>query len=362
MRSLLQLISVVVGTSAQLTGSGFVAYFNYDGNLDVGGTIGPVTTVGTTQTIFYSLTGLDPMCQSGPSTTPNSCGLHVHRERTCTADAGPHYFTGTVTSDPWVSISYTSSADNTASSSIVINTGATSDEIEGRAFLVHAFDGSRIACVTLSAGGAATTYMAEAFVPYFNYAGPLEVAGSVGPVSTSGTTQLFSYSLTGVDQLCQNGPSGAPNSCGLHIHRERTCTGDAGPHFFTGEVTSDPWLTVGYTSTADNTTTGTLAVTSGATAAELNGRAFLVHSFDGTRVSCAILGALPSSVPISRSSGLSDGVIAAIALGSFFGLFFTVGIAWQLGAFKCFHSTQVPAVKSTIAPPDAATAGPSDRV
>ena len=60
-------------------------------------------------------------------------------------------------------------------------------------------------------------------------------------------------------------------------------------HYYTGAVTADPWTTVGY-STSDGTATGTLSVTTGATAAEVAGRALIVHGYDGGRVACALLG------------------------------------------------------------------------
>ena len=35
---------------------------------------------------------------------------------------------------------------------------------------------------------------------------------------------------------------------------------------------------------------GTLSVATGATAAEVAGRAFIVHAYDGSRIACALLG------------------------------------------------------------------------
>ena len=83
-------------------------------------------------------------------------------------------------------------------------------------------------------------------------------------MTTEGVTQSFSYSLTGVDPLCVNGAGEAGNSCGVHIHVGSSCASDAGGHYYTGIVTSDPWTNVGYTSAGcDGTADGTATVTTG---------------------------------------------------------------------------------------------------
>ena len=79
--------------------------------------------------------------------------------------------------------------------------------------IVHAYDGSRIGCALLS-DGVDATLAASAFVPYVGYNGALAVGGSVSPMTTSGTTQTFAYSLSGVDPACSSGAGSAGNSCG----------------------------------------------------------------------------------------------------------------------------------------------------
>ena len=166
----ISLLSLLLRPAAGvLTASGFVPYFNYNGNLAVGGVVGPMTTTGTTQTFYFSLTGVDPACASGPGSAANSCGVHIHSGTTCTEDAGGHYYTGTVTADPWTAITYTSTAANTAAGSLTVATGATEAEATGRAFIVHAADGSRIACALLGTGD--SNLEASGFVPYFDYTG-----------------------------------------------------------------------------------------------------------------------------------------------------------------------------------------------
>lgn len=270
-----------------LSGSGFIPYYTYTGSSVVDGTIGPMTTSGTSQTFEYSLTGVDPACSSGASSVANSCGVHIHEGMSCTSNAGGHFYTGAVTTDPWLTVSYTSSAEGTASGTLTVDTGASSSSLIGRAFIVHAYDGSRIGC-TLLGTGAEATLSASAFIPYYTYSGDLAVSGSVGPMTTSGTSQTFTYSLAGVDPACSSGASETANSCGVHIHAGTSCTSDAAGHYFTGSVTSDPWVSVSYTSTADGTAAATVTVDTGAESGDVAGRAFIVHAYDGSRIAwCA---------------------------------------------------------------------------
>jgi len=146
----------------------------------------------------------------------------------------------------------------------------------------------RFALLAATLAGVDATLKAGAFTKYFNYAGTLAVSGTVDTVTTTGTTQTFAYSLSGVDPLCVSGAGTAANSCGIHIHSEKTCTANAGGHYFTGAVTADPWTTVAYTSTGGYTS-GSVAINTGATEAEVIGRSLIIHGFDGGRIGCAIL-------------------------------------------------------------------------
>jgi len=172
-----------------------------------------------------------------------------------------------------------------------VDTGALSSSLVGKAMIIHAYDGSRIACALLS-DGVGATLSSGAFVPYFSYSGSLALSGSVGPMTTSGTTQTFAYSLVGADPACSLGAGPAGNSCGIHIHAGMTCTGDALGHYFTGSVTSDPWSSIAYSSSnISGATSGSFVVDTGATADQIAGRALIIHAFDGSRIGCAILGA-----------------------------------------------------------------------
>ena len=151
-------ITVVIATTLAFSASAqagvqtwaaenFVNYFNYTGELVARGTVS-VSQEDETQTVSYKLTGVDPACKTGAGDAANSCGVHIHAEPTCTADAGGHYFTGAVTEDPWKTIGYTATGEGAreASGEVTVTTGALSAELEGRAFVIHDFTGARIAC------------------------------------------------------------------------------------------------------------------------------------------------------------------------------------------------------------------------
>ena len=126
------------------------------GNLMVAGFVGPVTVnAAGAVSFFYALGGVDPQCASGAGTAANSCGIHIHSGMTCTGNALGHYFTGSVSTDPWTSVAYTSSVDGTVGGASTsgffetLSTGGSMMDINGRAVIIHAHDGSRIACAIL---------------------------------------------------------------------------------------------------------------------------------------------------------------------------------------------------------------------
>jgi hypothetical protein len=136
---------------AVFSASGFVPYPGYSGELSVKGTVS-VSTSATTQTIAMAFSGLDMGCATGAGTAANSCGVHIHSGKTC-SDAslvGGHYYTGSVTSDPWTSVAY-SSADGTYTATVDVTTGGDAAAVAGRAFIVHGYNGGRIGCALLLA-------------------------------------------------------------------------------------------------------------------------------------------------------------------------------------------------------------------
>ena len=139
-----------------LSVTSFVPYFDYTGNLAVSGTVEPVITALTTQAFAYYLSGVDPDCASGPGSAANSCGVHIHTGISCTDNAGGHYFVSPVTTDPWTTVIYTATTDGTGAGTFAmgshsVDTGGTSADVDGRAFIIHDFLGGRIACGLLGA-------------------------------------------------------------------------------------------------------------------------------------------------------------------------------------------------------------------
>ncbi|EOD16076.1 hypothetical protein EMIHUDRAFT_445508 [Emiliania huxleyi CCMP1516] len=136
-------------TFERMTTTGFTPYFNYDGNLLVSGavTLESESTKNDTQTFSYSLAGVDPRCLNGAGKAANSCGIHIHKGKSCAADALGHYFGETIAADPWGAVAYTSStpANDTSGTFTVVN-GLCSHAIKGTVFVAHDFYGRRIAC------------------------------------------------------------------------------------------------------------------------------------------------------------------------------------------------------------------------
>merc|ERR1712232_314177 len=99
----------------------------------------------------YSLSGLDPACDSSEPYPPNGCGIHVHEGTDC-ASAGNHFPSKTMnTTDPWKDIRYKTAAGSgdASGSDVKVNTGKTMSDLMGRAFVIHDSTGKRAACTVL---------------------------------------------------------------------------------------------------------------------------------------------------------------------------------------------------------------------
>jgi len=86
-----------------------------------------------------------------------SGGLHIHTGTTCDA-AGGHYYNASKTStDPWTTAWASDAASSAAGSFEVVGTGYPHADTVGHVVVVHASDGTRIACTNLVdvAGGMA---------------------------------------------------------------------------------------------------------------------------------------------------------------------------------------------------------------
>ena len=142
------LAGLLEGTAAALTAQNFVKYYDYVGNLIVGGSV-TVTTQGTVQTLQYSLTNVDTQCAAGPGNAANSCGVHIHEGTSCALNAGGHYYSGAT--DPWTTVTYTATGQ-TSTGNAIVNSGATEAQATGRTMIIHNYDGGRIACALLATG------------------------------------------------------------------------------------------------------------------------------------------------------------------------------------------------------------------
>jgi hypothetical protein len=93
----------------------------------------------------------------------------------------------------------------------------------------------------------------------------------------------------------------ASNGCGLHMQSGTACTDSTtqGGHFHSTS-SDDPWLPVGYSRTdAAGQAMFFHCVLTGES--DFEGRAFIVHANDGSRVSCGLL--LPAELDETASSG-----------------------------------------------------------
>ena len=134
--------------------------------------------------------------------------------------------------------------------------------------------------------------------PYMGYDGDIHPKGSVTinfPQAEAGAEAegsiAVSYDLHGLEPDCVD--------CGIHIHTGTSCddADGVGDHYYLVDV--DPWTTdVGtvYNSDSNGNARGTFTVSSGYnTFLDNLGHAVVIHSQDGTRVSCGTLGSAPNS-------------------------------------------------------------------
>jgi hypothetical protein len=84
-----------------------------------------------------------------------------------------------------------------------------------------------------------------------------------------------------------------PNGCGVHIHNGTSCynsTRQGGHYYDQSKVSTDPWQYTMYTpTTGSGAAYFTGCVDTGIEASFFVNRAFIIHSDNGTRLSCGIL-------------------------------------------------------------------------
>ena len=142
-----------------LRASNFVPYFNYPGNLKVEGVLTIYPHPDKSGLLgLGQLSGIDPMCSSGPNTgvNANSCGVHIHKGTSCTEDAEGHYYdTYSIGSDPWGAGYYEAEVDddmgNVAFGSFSLKAGLSQADITGKTLIVHNHAGGRTHCAPIHA-------------------------------------------------------------------------------------------------------------------------------------------------------------------------------------------------------------------
>jgi len=267
-------------------------------NTVVGGSVVVFADTSDGTTVGYGgyVDGLQPGLEAATCTAQNGCGVHIHSGTGCddsTAQGG-HYFADPVTEDPWVEARYSSGANGRAEFGSFLEIGTV--DLEGRAFLVHAEDGSRIGCGLLEKV-AEEDYLTADLASL----GDATATGSVTamPVNSPDMICYMGYGmdlesdLISVYSDAQGPDCTAGNGCGVHVHAGTSCESKETQmgHYYSGDV--DPWAIVGYESTsADGSATYMGCVSTGET--EYAGKAFIVHAGDGSRVACGLLGTPPA--------------------------------------------------------------------
>lgn len=147
------------------------------------------------------------------------------------------------------------------------------------------FAESLIPCMKVDTLGSGRALTAEMNKKYPGYSGDVSTSGSVTVTFPTPGVTKFEYDLRGLEESC--------NGCGIHIHAGTSC--DAADkvmgHFFAGPT--DPWTPANgavYNSDASGAAKGSFEMISGYdTYSDNLGRAVVIHSADGSRVSCSIL-------------------------------------------------------------------------
>lgn len=284
--------------AAQLKTGAFTKYFDYAGGLTVSGAVQIGEVAANHQVVFAELDGVDPECVGTQNGANNTCGIHIHAGTDCSADAGGHYWTDNFTSeDPWQPVTYTGASNSaTKVEDVVVGTGTTLADLNGRVFIVHDSTGARVACAKLEMVATAVKSMkVEEFVKYPLTSGR-DVTATVTVAQHAGDLQVLEFDIAGGDSACTpDAEVTAPNGCGIHIHSGTSCLHDqlVGGHLYQGS--SDPWLKITYRTA---TTKGvTIPVATGLTGPAVYGRTVVIHDINGGRMACGRI-VLAENVPL----------------------------------------------------------------
>merc|ERR1712190_384784 len=96
------------------------------------------------------------MAENSGDGVANGWGVHVHSGTSCdtAADVGGHYYSSSLSADPWAPIVYVTSADGTSveEAGVPVVTGLSTPDILGRVMVVHELASwARIACGVIGA-------------------------------------------------------------------------------------------------------------------------------------------------------------------------------------------------------------------
>ena len=280
-------------------------------------------------------TGLDSIHTPGGTgsdcTSTNGCGVHVHSGAgpdACTNSTtqGGHWWNDSVLSDdPWEFVGYLETdEEGNASYAGCVPTGWIEDGVNSRAFIVHANDGSRVACgvieidetPTFEILTASTTELEESGV-----ASDVTVIKNLFEQVSDGVCFVGEATGLEVNLKSVHGNEGgmdcsATNGCGVHIHSGTGCEDSStqGGHYYdTDMLAVDPWLIVGYTSSNES---GFAVFAECLLTGEddYEDRPLIVHANDGSRVSCGILAEDEQTEPESSANHGYDFVYTNVAL------------------------------------------------
>merc|ERR1740130_394335 len=190
-----------------------------------------------------------------------------------------HYHSVSV--DPWTT-TYTANASGVASGSFSVDAVYNAAEVDGHVIVLHAADGTRVACGVL--GAVPSTEVST----YPGYDGSVAASGFVVVTQDVGACTSDEASLT-VHYMLGGLESGVGTTGGLHIHAGTGCDA-AGAHYYDSQLFSeDPWTTTYNTTDAEGTAFGSFSVGSGYDISEVADRTVVVHASSGDRASCGEL-------------------------------------------------------------------------
>jgi len=165
------LAAALAVVTADLQTDTFSAYPGYAGGLAVGGKV-TVTGEGVGPTYSWELTGIDTACSAGAGdSVVDGCGISVHEGESCDSPGNRLI----ISSDPWP-VRYTADSGGAASGSAAVGAGDQNAVIK-KVLIVHAQDGSRIACAQMIVDCCDTFTMTVSTGSHTNAAGDYAVLG-----------------------------------------------------------------------------------------------------------------------------------------------------------------------------------------